>query len=136
MCGTKFDGGGCQRPEHLKEKYRAKLEQGINPKEKNNMEAVWIFSGATQQIYCIVFSGRVKDKRALELRASTLRGEMRMLKAELSQMKQFQTFQAQQFDEMIRNAKELIVQQVARMSNGNHICSYSPFVHDFQLLVF
>lgn len=61
---------------------------------------------------------------------------MRMLKAELSQLKQFQTFQAQQFDEMIRNAKELIVQRVGRMSDGNHTFSYSPFVHDFQLVVF
>ncbi|XP_078376857.1 coiled-coil domain-containing protein CG32809-like isoform X2 [Oculina patagonica] len=67
----------------------------------------------------VKYEGRVKDKRALELRASTLRGEVRMLKAELSQLKQFQTFQAQQFDELMRNAKELIVQRVARMSNAD-----------------
>lgn len=68
---------------------------------------------------CVLFAGRVKDKRALEVRASTLRGDMRMLRAELSQLKQFQTFQAQQFEEMIRHAKEQIVQRVARINNGN-----------------
>lgn len=75
-----------------------------------------------------MFAGRVKDKRALEVRASTLRGDMRMLRAELSQLKQFQTFQAQQFEEMIRHAKEQIVQRVARINNGNHACHESPFV--------
>ena len=66
----------------------------------------------------IVFEGRVKDRRTLEVRASTLRGDMRMLRAELNQLKQFQTFQAHQFQEMIRNAKEQIVQQLTRMSKG------------------
>ena len=69
----------------------------------------------------ILFSGRVKDKRALEVRASTLRGDMRMLRAELNQLKQFQTFQAQQFEEMMRHAKEQIVQRVAQISNGNPV---------------
>jgi len=45
-----------------------------------------------------------------------------MLRAELSQLKQFQTFQAQQFEEMMRHAKEQIVQRVAQISNGNHVC--------------
>ncbi|KAJ7389827.1 Actin interacting protein 3 [Desmophyllum pertusum] len=69
---------------------------------------------------CLVkYEGRVKDRRALEMRASTLRGDMRMLRAELSQLKQFQTFQAQQFQEMIRNAKEQIVQRVTRINNAD-----------------
>ena len=63
-------------------------------------------------------TGRVKDRRTLEVRASTLRADMRMLRADLNQLKQFQTFQAQQFEEMIRNAKEQIVQQVTRISKG------------------
>lgn len=83
----------------------------------------------------LAFSGRVKDKRTLEVRASTLRGDLRMLKAELSQLKQFQTFQAQQFDELMRNAKELIVQRVARMSSGNQMCFYFLF-KQFYLLIF
>ena len=66
----------------------------------------------------IVFVGRVKDRQALEVRASTLRGDVRMLRADLNQLKQFQTFQAQQFDELIRHAKEQIVQQVTRISKG------------------
>ena len=41
-----------------------------------------------------------------------------MLRADLNQLKQFQTFQAQQFDELIRHAKEQIVQQVTRISKG------------------
>ena len=72
--------------------------------------------------YCNLFSGRVKDKRALEVRASTLRGDLRMLKAELSQMKQFQTFQAQQFEEMMKHAMEQIVQRVGQISHGNYMC--------------
>ena len=86
-----------------------------------------------------MFAGRVKDKRALEVRASTLRGDMRMLRAELSQLKQFQTFQAQQFEEMMRHAKEQIVQRVAQISNGNPVClksaSLTMLYVDFQLLV-
>ena len=81
--------------------------------------------------YCIPFAGRVKEKRALEVRASTLRGDMRLLRAELSQLKQFQTFQAQQFEEMMRHAKEQIVQRVAQISNGNHLCLESHFVTRF-----
>ena len=41
-----------------------------------------------------------------------------MLRAELTQLKQFQTFQAQQFDEMIQRAKEQIVQRVAQTNSG------------------
>ena len=67
-----------------------------------------------------MFEGRVKDKKGIELRASTLRGDMRMLRAELNQLKQFQTFQAQQFAEMIRNAREQLVHQVSRLSTGNN----------------
>lgn len=67
----------------------------------------------------VKYEGRVKDKRALEVRASTLRGDMRMLRAELNQLKQFQTFQAQQFEEMMRHAKEQIVQRVAQISNAD-----------------
>ena len=52
------------------------------------------------------------------MRASTLRGDLRMLRAELTQLKQFQTFQAQQFDEMIQRAKEQIVQRVAQTKSG------------------
>lgn len=68
--------------------------------------------------YCVLFLGRVKDHKALEVRASTLRGDLRMLRAELTQLKQFQTFQAQQFDEMIQRAKEQIVQRVAQTNSG------------------
>ncbi|XP_068715447.1 coiled-coil domain-containing protein AGAP005037-like isoform X2 [Montipora foliosa] len=64
------------------------------------------------------YEGRVKDRQALEVRASTLRGDVRMLRADLNQLKQFQTFQAQQFDELIRHAKEQIVQQVTRISKA------------------
>ena len=69
-----------------------------------------------------MFPGRVKDKRALEVRASTLRGDLRMLRAELSQMKQFQTFQAQQFEEMMKHAMEQIVHRVGQISHGNIVC--------------
>lgn len=79
-----------------------------------------MFHFTTNGTLQIVFEGRVKDRRALEVRASTLRGDMRMLRAELNQLKQFQTFQAQQFEEMIRNAKEQIVHRVTRMSKGNN----------------
>lgn len=68
--------------------------------------------------YRVLFLGRVKDHKALEVRASTLRGDLRMLRAELTQLKQFQTFQAQQFDEMIQRAKEQIVQRVAQTNSG------------------
>ena len=60
----------------------------------------------------------MKERKALEIRASTLRGEMRMLRAELNQLKQFQTFQAEQFGEMIRNAKEQIVHHLTRTQTG------------------
>ena len=99
------------------------LSQKSDPaklKNRHSTELIWY--------WCIVFAGRVKDRRALEMRASTLRGDMRMLRAELSQLKQFQTFQAQQFQEMIRNAKEQIVQRVTRINNGNHVCLHSLFV--------
>ena len=68
--------------------------------------------------YRVLFLGRVKDHKALEVRASTLRGDLRMLRAELTQLKQFQTFHAQQFDEMIQRAKEQIVQRVAQTNSG------------------
>ena len=78
-------------------------------------------------------TGRVKDRRTLEVRASTLRADMRMLRADLSQLKQFQTFQAQQFEEMIRNAKEQIVQRVARISKGKTLEYHSAVIqHDFR----
>lgn len=67
----------------------------------------------------VKYEGRVKDHKALEVRASTLRGDLRMLRAELTQLKQFQTFQAQQFDEMIQRAKEQIVQRVAQTNSGD-----------------
>lgn len=67
----------------------------------------------------VKYEGRVKDHKALEVRTSTLRGDLRMLRAELTQLKQFQTFQAQQFDEMIQRAKEQIVQRVAQTSSGD-----------------
>lgn len=67
----------------------------------------------------VKYEGRVKDHKALEGRTSTLRGDLRMLRAELTQLKQFQTFQAQQFDEMIQRAKEQIVQRVAQTSSGD-----------------
>ena len=54
-----------------------------------------------------------------------------MLKAELNQLRQFQTFQAQQFEEMMRHAKEQIVQHVTQINNGNHVCLKSPFVATF-----
>ena len=71
------------------------------------------------------------------MRASTLRADMRMLRADLSQLKQFQTFQAQQFEEMIRNAKEQIVQRVARISKGK-TSEYHSAVnqHDFRPQLF
>ena len=68
--------------------------------------------------YHVLYLGRVKDHKALEVRASTLRGDLRMLRAELTQLKQFQTFQAQQFDEMIQRAKEQIVHRVAQTNSG------------------
>ena len=61
-----------------------------------------------------------------------------MLKAELNQLRQFQTFQAQQFEEMMRHAKEQIVQHITQINNGNHVCLKSPFSShlfvDFRLL--
>lgn len=69
----------------------------------------------------IAFSGRVKDRRSLQVRASTLRGDIKMLRADLNKLKLLQTFQAQQFDEMMRQAKERLVQQVSRISQGIEI---------------
>ena len=66
----------------------------------------------------------MKGRKTLEIRASTLRGEMRMLRAELNQLKQFQTFQAEQFGEMIRNAKEQIVHHLTRTQNGKKSSLY------------
>lgn len=66
----------------------------------------------------VKYEGNMKERKTLEIRASTLRGEMRMLRAELNQLKQFQTFQAEQFGEMIRNAKEQIVHHLTRTQNG------------------
>ena len=72
-------------------------------------------------ILYIAFSGRVKDRRSLQVRASTLRGDIKMLRADLNKLKLLQTFQAQQFDEMMRQAKERLVQQVSRISQGIEI---------------
>ena len=66
----------------------------------------------------------MKERKMLEIRASTLRGEMRMLRAELNQLKQFQTFQAEQFGEMIRNAKEQIVHHLTQTQNGKKSSLY------------
>lgn len=66
----------------------------------------------------VKYEGRVKDKRTLEVRACALRGDIRMLKGELNQLRQFQTFQAQQFAEIMRHAKEQIIQHVTRMSKA------------------
>ena len=44
-----------------------------------------------------------------------------MLRADLNKLKLLQTFQAQQFDEMMRQAKERLVQQVSRISQGIEI---------------
>ncbi|CAH3139759.1 unnamed protein product [Porites evermanni] len=66
----------------------------------------------------VKYEGNMKERKTLEIRASTLRGEMRKLRAELNQLKQFQTFQAEQFGEMIRNAKEQIVHHLTRTQNG------------------
>lgn len=68
--------------------------------------------------------GNMKERKTLEIQASTLRGEMRMLRAELNQLKQFQTFQAEQFGEMIRNAKEQIVHHLTRTQNGKKSSLY------------
>ena len=58
-----------------------------------------------------------------------------MLRAELTQLKQFQTFQAQQFDEMIQRAKEQIVQRVAQTSSGKFVIFLLLFVGDFFSIV-
>lgn len=63
----------------------------------------------------------MKDRRSLQVRASTLRGDIKMLRADLNKLKLLQTFQAQQFDEMMRQAKERLVQQVSRISQGIEI---------------
>ena len=68
-------------------------------------------------MHCI-FSGRVKDRRSMQVRASTLRGDIKMLRADLNKLKLLQTFQVQQFDEMMRQAKERLVQQISRISQG------------------
>lgn len=41
-----------------------------------------------------------------------------MLRADLNKLKLLQTFQVQQFDEMMRQAKERLVQQISRISQG------------------
>lgn len=66
----------------------------------------------------VKYEGRVKDRRSLQVRASTLRGDIKMLRADLNKLKLLQTFQAQQFDEMMRQAKEQLVQQVSRISQA------------------
>lgn len=66
----------------------------------------------------VKYEGRVKDRRSLQVRASTLRGDIKMLRADLNKLKLLQTFQAQQFDEMMRQAKERLVQQVSRISQA------------------
>ena len=60
----------------------------------------------------------MRDRRALEVKASTLRGDLKMLKVELNQLKQFQAFQASQFGDMIRNAKEQILRSVSRIGQS------------------
>lgn len=66
----------------------------------------------------VKYEGRVKDRRSLQVRASTLRGDIKMLRTDLNKLKLLQTFQAQQFDEMMRQAKERLVQQVSRISQA------------------
>ncbi|XP_015756521.1 PREDICTED: coiled-coil domain-containing protein CG32809-like isoform X11 [Acropora digitifera] len=66
----------------------------------------------------VKYEGRVKDRRSMQVRASTLRGDIKMLRADLNKLKLLQTFQAQQFDEMMRQAKERLVQQVSRISQA------------------
>lgn len=66
----------------------------------------------------VKYEGRVKDRRSLQVRASTLRGDIKMLRADLNKLKLLQTFQVQQFDEMMRQAKEQLVQQVSRISQA------------------
>ncbi|XP_044177724.1 coiled-coil domain-containing protein CG32809-like isoform X17 [Acropora millepora] len=66
----------------------------------------------------VKYEGRVKDRRSMQVRASTLRGDIKMLRADLNKLKLLQTFQVQQFDEMMRQAKERLVQQISRISQA------------------